>query len=229
MYGDTILAVHTDVSCRKKEAQWAELITQYNFFEGYEEAFKDKIFLTCDKAYLFTIKNELFGFSDKTVAQMLEHLEQQYLALTARDKKIKMKDVNIPWDRDDNIETYFVKADKLEEDLQKNYGIEWPTSMKITQAEDEIYRSNMFSKEEFMAWEEKSRADKTWVHLRTYFKNIWTTTMRYQGNTPQNHGFESSDSAEEDRGKQAGRLATNLREVEVAATANKEHIQHMTT
>ena len=54
---------------------------------------------------------------------MLDHLEQQCLALTAQDKKTKMKEVNLPWDRDDDIETYFVKAKKLEEDLQENYGI----------------------------------------------------------------------------------------------------------
>ena len=96
------------------------------------------------------MKNELFGFADKSVDQMLEHL-----ALTAQDKKTKMKDVNIPWDRDDDIETYFVKADKLKEYLQDNYGIDWPTSMKITQAEDEMYKSNMFTKEELMNWEEK--------------------------------------------------------------------------
>ena len=63
---------------------------------------------------------------------MLDYLEQQCLTLTARDKKTKMKDVNLPWDRDNDIKTYFVKADKLDEDLQENYGIEWPTSMKIT-------------------------------------------------------------------------------------------------
>ena len=44
----------------------------------------------------------------------------------------------------------FFKADKLEEDLQESYDIEWPTSMKITQAVDEMYRSNMFTKEEMM-------------------------------------------------------------------------------
>ena len=55
---------------------------------------------------------------------MLDNIEQQCLALTAREKKTKMKDVNIPWDRDDDIETYFVMADKLDEDLQENYGIE---------------------------------------------------------------------------------------------------------
>ena len=51
---------------------------------------------------------------------MLDHLEQQCLALTARDKKIKMKNVNLPWDRHYDIETYFVKAEKLEEYLQEN-------------------------------------------------------------------------------------------------------------
>ena len=49
-YDDTILAVHPDVSRRKKEAQRAELITQYKTFKVYEEAYKEKIFLACDEA-----------------------------------------------------------------------------------------------------------------------------------------------------------------------------------
>ena len=93
-YDDTILAGHPKFSWRKKEAQRAELITQYETFEGYGEAFMGKIVLACDKVYLVTIKNELFGFADKSVAQMLDHLDQQCLALTARDKKTKMKDVH---------------------------------------------------------------------------------------------------------------------------------------
>ena len=80
-----------------------------------------------------------------------------------------------------------------------------------------------------MAWEEKRKADKTWVRLRAYIKDKWTAAMRYQGDTPQNHGFESAASVEEERCKQAGCLATNLRELAVAATAYKEHIQQMTT
>ena len=49
---------------------------------------------------------------------MLEHIEQQCLTLTARDKKTKMKDVNLPWDRYHDIKTYFVKANQLEEYLK---------------------------------------------------------------------------------------------------------------
>ena len=51
---------------------------------------------------------------------MNDHLEQKCVTLTARDRGFKMKDVNLPWDRNDDNETYFFKADKLEEDLQGN-------------------------------------------------------------------------------------------------------------
>ena len=101
--------------------------------------------------------------------------------------------------------------------------------MKIRQTEDEMYQSNMISKEELMAWKKKPRDDKTWVPLRTYYKDIWTATMRYQGKNPHKHGFESAASAEENRGEQAGRVATNLREVALAATPDKEQTQQMTT
>ena len=53
-YDDTILAVHPEDSRRKKEAQRAELVTQYETFKGYEESFKEKIFLDCDEEYPVT-------------------------------------------------------------------------------------------------------------------------------------------------------------------------------
>ena len=70
-------------------------------------------------------------------------------------------------------------------------------------------------------------ADKRWVHLRTHFKDRWTTTMQYQVYTPHKHEFESAAIAEEDRGEH--RLANNLREMAVAPTDDKENIHHKTT
>ena len=49
---------------------------------------------------------------------MIDHLKQQYLALTAQDKKIKTKDVNLLWDCNDDIKKYFVTDEQLEKDLQ---------------------------------------------------------------------------------------------------------------
>ena len=41
-YGDTILAVHHDIYQRKKEAQCAELITQYKIFERVQGGVQGK-------------------------------------------------------------------------------------------------------------------------------------------------------------------------------------------
>ena len=68
-YNDTILAVHPEVSRRKKEAQCAELITQYETFEGYKEAFKEKIILACDEAYLVTIRTKYLCLSTKLLSK----------------------------------------------------------------------------------------------------------------------------------------------------------------
>ena len=58
-YDDTILALHPKVFLRKKEAQRAELITQYETFEGYEEAFKEKLPLPVTR-YIFSQYKTIF-------------------------------------------------------------------------------------------------------------------------------------------------------------------------
>ena len=69
-----------------------------------------------------------------TVGDMLRHLKEQCRALTSREKREKLKEVTVPWDQNDDIQTYFVKLDKLEEELSNEFDIKWPTSMKIMQA-----------------------------------------------------------------------------------------------
>ena len=58
-YDDTILAVHPKVSCRKKKSQRADLITQYETFKGYEEAFKEKSPLPVTR-YIFSQYKTIF-------------------------------------------------------------------------------------------------------------------------------------------------------------------------
>jgi len=102
---------------------------------------------------------------------MIEHLERQYLVLTNREKKKKLTDTQLPWDADDDIRTYFTKLNKLEEELRDEYNIKWPTSLKILQAVNEMYDSNNFDEKEMMTWEDDD--NQTWVHLQTYFGELW--------------------------------------------------------
>ena len=60
-YDDTILQVHTDVSRSKKEARRAELITQYETFEGYKEAYKEKSSLPVTRHTSSQLKTSCLG------------------------------------------------------------------------------------------------------------------------------------------------------------------------
>ena len=51
---------------------------------------------------------------------MLDHLEQQYLALTNIKKEAKLEETRLSWDLEDDITTYFTKLDKLESELKKS-------------------------------------------------------------------------------------------------------------
>ena len=133
----------------------------------------------------------------------------------------------MPWDQNDDIQAYFVKLDKLEEELSNEFDIEWPTSMKIMQAVNEMYDSNQFSEKDMMDWEDKEAADKMWIHLQTYFNALWTKKQRYGGTSLRNHGYESAANVSEAKDSSEDQMASNLREVARAATADKEHIQQM--
>ena len=115
------------------------------------------------------MKGDVLGFMHVTVANMLRHLKGKCHALTSRENKLKLDEVNVLWDQNDDIQTYFVKLDKLEEELSNDFDIEWPTSMKIMQAVNKMYDSNQFSEKDMMDWEDKEAADKTWM---LYFTRV---------------------------------------------------------
>ena len=173
-YDETIAGNMLDATQRKQEATRADLITWFDTFQGYETSFKDKVEEAYDLAYLSTMKDNTLGFMHVTVADMLRHLKGQYHTITSREKNVKLAEVNVPWDQNDDIQTYFVKLNKLKEEHSNEFDIEWPTSMKIMQAVNEIYDSNQFSEKDMMDWEDKEASDKTWIHLQTYYNALWT-------------------------------------------------------
>ena len=228
-YDASITGQMLDATRRKKEEERKDALMQFDTFEGYELAFKEKLELAYDAAYFATLRDDILGFTHLTVLDLLEHLESQCLALTNREKQSKLKECELPWEPGEDVGAYFTKLDKLEEELDNEYGIEWPTSMKMMVALGAMYDSNTFDEREMMAWEEKPAVDQTWVHLVSYFTAIWEMKQRYNSSTPRRHGFAESAANVNDTPKATENedIVTNLQHVAIAATADKEHLQQM--
>ena len=86
----------------------------------------------------------------------------------------------------------------------------------------------MFTRKEIMAWESKADNDKTLANAKTYFTELWEECQRYGGTTAAASGFgESANNMSE--AEAPTQLVSALKEVATAATADKEHIQQMST
>ena len=99
----------------------------------------------------------------------------------------------------------------------------------MIQAIKEIYACQIFDARDMKEWEKKPAADKTWVHLRAFFVELYTDNQRYSKATGNKHGFESAANVAEVKAKEEEEelVAQQLGDIALAATADKEHIQQM--
>ena len=231
-------AQQRDMRRRKQEAVRNEELIQYDVFEAYETYYKDAMAAAYDDTYFDTIKDELLGFSHLTVNAMLEHLREQCLAMTFKEKKKKLKEININWDHGDDIRVFLRNVQKLKDQLDDEYGIEWADDMRMTHVLSEFYDSAIFTEEEMMDWEDQPAADQTYAAMVTYFKNAYDKHARFgSARRPASQGYESanrtddangvSDQQKEELLQLMLQLLSNQKEVAEAATADKEHLQAM--
>ena len=89
------------------------------------------------------------------------------------------------------------------------------------------YDSGVFNRDEMIDWEDKQAADKTWVALVAYFSKIYKKNQRYGGTTAQGHGYGKAANAANEQTDPGVVFQEAMKEVALAATADKEHIQQM--
>ena len=88
---------------KRQDAVQNKDIVQYDIFEAQETHYKDAVAAAYDKTYFNTIKDDLLGFTHLTVNEMLEHLKEQCLVMTFREKRQNLKEISIIWEHGDDI------------------------------------------------------------------------------------------------------------------------------
>ena len=81
---------------------------------------------------------------------------------------------------------------------------------------------------EMITWEDKDTDNKTWVALQEYFTKIYQKNQRYGGTSAQGHGYREAVHGAAEKEQHPGNIFKEaMKEVALAATADKEHIQQM--
>lgn len=229
-YDSTITGAMLEATRKNREDKREEMLEQWDIFDAYESKYRDLIEEAYDETYIKALKEDFLGYSNRSVREMLDELDSHCLALTTNEKQAKLKTAEVPWDQDEDTDVFFNSLDECEKKL-KALEIEWPISHKITHAVTQMTTSGVFTEDDIMDWEDKVEADKTWVHCQTYWNKIFKKRKRFNNLKPKQHGFEGAANVEERPPNEMSReeLSQSLRDISEAATADKEHIQQMST
>ena len=123
-YDSTIANNAGEANRRRREAKHNDQIAQWDRFDAHETTYKDALEVAYDGAYLAGCKDDVLGLSHLTVADVLDHIESQCLSLTTLEKNQKLGDIRCEWDKNDDIDTFFNKIEKLKDKLTDHYEIE---------------------------------------------------------------------------------------------------------
>ena len=211
-------------------ADWKQHVEQWERFDAYEHVFKDKLEGAYDRNYFTTLCDDLLGYTHVCVSEMLEHLLEQCLEITDTEKAEKLEKILKPWDQDEDINAFFHSLDKGQETLTDE-DITWPTSQKIIHAMKQMYACNQFDSRDMREWERRVPEDKTWLDLQVYFGDLYIDAKKYEKATGGKHGFESAANVSEAAPPSLSDelFSQQLCDIAIAATADKEHIQMMTS
>ena len=152
--------------------------------------------------------------------------------MTFREKKKRLKEINIRWEHGVDSRAFLSNVQKLNEQLEDEHGIDWADDMRMTHLVSELCHNEVFTEEEMMNWEDKPDEEQTYVAMVAHFKSAYDTHAMFgSAKSPTAQGYDSAnnvtDQQNEDLLQLMLQLLSNQKEVAEAATADKEHLQAM--
>jgi len=237
-YSQAALVAGTSAAQREQlVAEHKILLKGYNDYLGAKEAGKELILYAAGDDALAPLKKLYIGFGDTSVLQMIDHLRQKTAIkmTTAQKHEYKTTGYNNPWDPTTSITAYFAQLDRFQVQLGDR-GITTSDEEKTMAAGAQMWKSEMFTEEQMVAWENKTPAQQTWAALQTYFTGKWLERKQYSATTAKQSRFkeaallaQETKAAEEEGELQALILMQEQHDKQIVAimAANKSSMDAM--
>jgi hypothetical protein len=168
-YSQAALVAGTSAAQREQlVAEHKILLKGYNDYLAAEEAGKELILYAAGDDALAPLKKLYIGFGDTSVLQMINHLRQKTAIkmTTAQKHEYKTTGYNNPWDPTTSSTAYFTQLDQFQVQLGDR-GITTSDEEKTMAAGAQMWKSEMFTEDQMVAWENKTPANQTWAELQT--------------------------------------------------------------
>jgi hypothetical protein len=90
-----------------------------------------------------------------------------------------------------SITAYFTQLDRFQVSLGDR-GIATSDDEKTMAAGAQMWKSEMFTEDQMVAWESKTAAQQTWAALQTYFTDKWLERKQYLATTAKQSRFKEA-------------------------------------
>jgi hypothetical protein len=193
-YSQAALVAGTSAAQREQlVAEHKILLKGYNDYLAAEEAGKELILYAAGDDALAPLKKLYIGFGDTSVLQMIDHLRLKTAIkmTTAQKHEFKATGYNNPWDPTTSITAYFTQLDRFQVQLGDR-GITTSDEEKTMAAGAQMWKSEIFTEDQMVAWENKTPANQTWVELQTYFTGKWLERKQYSATTAKQSRFKEA-------------------------------------
>jgi hypothetical protein len=142
-----------------------------------------------------------------------------------------------PWKPTPSITAYFTQLNQFRVSLG-NCSIATSDAEKTMAAGAQMWQSEMFTKDQMVAWENKPAALQTWAKLQTYFTEKWLERKQYSATMAKQLRFKDAallaqeTAAAEEEGKSQAMLFPMLqeqhdRQIAAMAATNKANMDAM--
>jgi hypothetical protein len=132
---------------------------------------QEQIITVFEPMYLEILNDDLVGFSNTTVRDMLDHLFLSYGNITAVDIDQNFDNVCKAWDPQQPVETLFKQIQDYVH-FAESGGATIGTTQKLSSVYSKIFKSVKFSSD-CLRWDEKLASDKTWNNFKIHCAAVY--------------------------------------------------------
>ncbi|CAB9524327.1 hypothetical protein SEMRO_1524_G279590.1 [Seminavis robusta] len=146
---------------------YKESIERFLIYKATGTALKKQLLQAIPDTFTNTLKNDLFGYTNVTVLQILDHLDTAYGSVDQADLKDNIKRMEAEWSPNQPIEELFNQIKAAQQFAADHDPITEKTALRA--ATTNFENSGTFT-EALREWNNKAEADQTWTNLESHFK-----------------------------------------------------------
>lgn len=195
-----ITAATTAYNASKRSAEHEDRRYAFATLVGIRKGCTENIRDAMDAQYYQQLKKKTIGYKKVTIKEYIAHLDDQWCKLDTVTM-VEMKNGFFKtWDQSQQHLTEYSRSLEEEQEALKDAGVTIHDEEKLNHYVTQVATSGVFTKEEYLKWEKKGAADKTWANAKTHFHGLVEDNDTYAattGGTAKAMGYDSAANVEE--------------------------------